>query len=209
MGPCTSAEDAGNPSENWGAEPTDLQMEEGRGRVGPDGNLINIDDANDKRPEDDGECFEFEADEVREGEQFLSVRPWKAAAKIEPDNHPEENRSKPDCTYKLEHVYGYRCQDTKANVYYNPSGNVVYFTACLGVILDKAANTQTYFGGGEVENESKQTASSKNHHTNDVMSLMVNSADKTRAVTGQQGKYPAVFVWDTTTGQKLWRGVVP
>jgi hypothetical protein len=130
-------------------------MEEGRGRVGPDGNLINIDDANDKRPEDDGECFEFEADEVREGEQFLSVRPWKAAAKIEPDNHPEENRSKPDCTYKLEHVYGYRCQDTKANVYYNPSGNVVYFTACLGVILDKAANTQTYFGGGEVENESK------------------------------------------------------
>jgi WD40 repeat protein len=37
---------------------------------------------------------------------------------------------------------------------------------------------------------------------------MVNSADKTRAVTGQQGKYPAVFVWDTTSGQKLWRGAL-
>lgn len=68
MGPCTSAEDAGSPSENWGAEPTDLQMEEGRARVGGDGNAIDVDAANDARPDDDGECFEFEADEVREGE---------------------------------------------------------------------------------------------------------------------------------------------
>jgi WD40 repeat protein len=37
------------------------------------------------------------------------------------------------------------------------------------------------------------------------MSLMLNSTDKTRAVTGQQGKSPAVFVWDTITGEKIFR----
>jgi WD40 repeat protein len=37
------------------------------------------------------------------------------------------------------------------------------------------------------------------------MSIAVNSADRTRAVTGQQGKNPAVFVWDTTTGEKIFR----
>lgn len=108
-------------------------------------------------------------------------------------------------TYELEHVYGYRCQDTKQNVYYNPDGNIVYFTACLGVILDKNENKQTYFGGGEVTDESKQTASSKLHHTNDIMSIGVNTSDRSKAVTGQQGKSPAVFVWDTITGEKIFR----
>lgn len=31
-------------------------------------------------------------------------------------------------------------------------------TAALGVILDPESNTQQFFGGGEVENTSKQTA---------------------------------------------------
>lgn len=155
MGPCSSAEDGSQPEGAWGEHHDELEMEGQRSRSGKDGEDIAIEDCNENRPEDDGHFFEFEVDEVREGEQFLSVRPWKAAAAVKPDNTPEENRSKPDVTYKLEHVYGYRCQDTKANVYYNPSGNVVYFTACLGVILDKEENRQTYFGGGEVDDESK------------------------------------------------------
>lgn len=73
------------------------------------GDLEELDDYG----REDNDCFEFEAEEVREGEQFLSVRPWKAAAAVEPTNHPEVNNSKPDETYALEHVYGYRCQDSK------------------------------------------------------------------------------------------------
>jgi len=74
-------------------------------------------------------------------------------------------------------------------------------TACLGVILDKESNTQTFFGGGEVENTSKQVASDKNHHNNDVMCLDVNTTGgRNLAVTGQVGKYPSIFIWDTTTG---------
>ena len=168
------------------------------------GELVAIDEDDDNRPDDD--CFVFEADEVVAGEQFLSVRPWKAAAAVEPSDHPPVDDTVPDVSYVLEHVYGYRCQDSKQNVYYNPAGNLCYMTACLGVILDKAENTQTFFGGGEVPNTSKQVASSANGHSNDVMCLKVNTdGDRTLAVSGQVGKHPAVFVWNTETGEKVFR----
>ena len=83
-------------------------------------------------------------------------------------------------------------------------------TACLGVILDKASNTQTFFGGGEVENKNKIVSSSQNHHSNDIMSLNVNACgDRSKAVSGQVGKNPAVFIWDTTTGEKISRTALP
>lgn len=135
----------------------------------------------------------------------MAVKPWKGQI-AEPDEHPPVDSSKPDTTYALEYVYGYRCQDSRQNVYYNPAGNVGYITACLGVILDKGSNTQTFFGGGEVENSSKQVASDKTHHNNDIMCMNVNtSGDREWAVTGQVGKAPSIFVWNTITGEKKQR----
>lgn len=79
-------------------------------------------------------------------------------------------------------------------------------TACLGVILDQASNTQVFFGGGEVENTSKQIASDQDHHNNDVMCMDVNtSGGRDKAVTGQVGKSPSIFIWDTSSGEKIAR----
>jgi len=91
------------------------------------------------RPEND--FFDFEEEETEAvGQEFMAVKPWIGAVR-EPDNHPEVNKDKPDTTYALEYVYGYRCQDSRQNVYYNADGNIVYITAALGVILNKADNT--------------------------------------------------------------------
>lgn len=91
-------------------------------------------------------------------------------------------------------------------MYYNPEGKVCYMTACLGIVLDQASNTQMFFGGGEVDNESKQTANDSNSHNNDIMCLNVNpSSSREWAVTGQVGKSPSIFVWNTTTAEKLCR----
>jgi hypothetical protein len=43
--------------------------------------------------------------------------------------------------YNLHYVYGYRCEDSRQNLYFNSEGNVVYMTAALGVILDCGSNT--------------------------------------------------------------------
>lgn len=79
-------------------------------------------------------------------------------------------------------------------------------TACLGVILDINENTQKFFGGGEVDNKSKQVSSTKMSHNNDIESMNVNtSGGRQFACTGQVGKNAAVFTWDTTTGEKIRR----
>ena len=100
----------------------------------------------------------FDEEEVKQGEEFMAVKPWIGAV-IETDKHPEPDSSPPDCCYVLEYAYGYRCQDSRQNVFYNNDGKICYMTACLGVILDKESNTQCFFGGGEVDNTSKQVAS--------------------------------------------------
>lgn len=157
------------------------------------------------RPTDDFFDFDEEVEEVEVTKEFLAVKPWIGAVK-EPDDHPPVNKSPPDETYELEYVYGYRCEDSRQNVYYNPEGKIVYMTACLGVILDQETNTQTFFGGGPVDNKSKQVANDTNHHTNDIMSMCVNtSGDREWAVSGQAGKWPPVFVWNTKTGEKRGR----
>jgi hypothetical protein len=65
----------------------------------------------------------------------MAVKPWIGAV-VEPDSHNPVNPSAPDVNYTLEYVYGYRCEDSRQNVFFNTSNQAVYMTAALGVILD-------------------------------------------------------------------------
>ena len=102
MGPCGSS-DSYEPGEAWDSVPPEM----GGDRTRVNKQTGEAADENDNRPESD--VFEFEAEEVKEGQEFLSVKPWKGVEKIEPDNHPEVNKAKPEVSYKLEYAYGYRC----------------------------------------------------------------------------------------------------
>ena len=137
----------------------------------------------------------------------MSVKPWIGQL-AEPENHNPVNKEKTDCTYNLEYVYGYRSADSRQNVHFNNAGNAVYMTAALGVVLDHGSNTQKFFGGGEVDNTSKQVASDQDHHTNDIMCCKVNK-DRSKCVTGQVGSAPTVFVWDACSGNKIARCKLP
>lgn len=154
-----------------------------------------------------GEEINLFQEEEAVGDSFMAVKPWIGAI-VEPTEHPEENPDAPDEEYKLDYVFGYRAEDSRNNLYYNADGNVVYMTACLGVILNKEENTQTFFGGNEVENAAKIHATDKNNHTNDITSIAV-SLDKTLACSGQNGSKPTVFIWDAMTGEKIRRIVLP
>ena len=153
--------------------------------------------------DDDGREDDFFEVEEAEGEQFMAVRPWIGQIE-EPDNHNEINNERPDETYELEYVYGYRCADSRQNLYFNKQEQAVYMTAALGVILDVPSNTQKFFGGGEVENTAKNRAKDMEHHTDDVMCISMNP-DRDTAVTGQVGASPTIFTWDACTGEKKQR----
>jgi len=84
-------------------------------------------------------------------DQFMAVRPYEAAI-AEPIKHNPVNLSAPDVHFELDYVYGYKCSDSRQNIFFNNSDQVVYMTAALGVILDPSSNTQKFFGGGQVDN---------------------------------------------------------
>jgi microtubule-associated protein-like 6 len=128
----------------------------------------------------------------------MAVRPYLGAI-MEPTNHPPPNPSAPDVKYNLEYVYGYRCADSRQNCYFNASGQAVYMTAALGVILDTKSNTQQFFGGGQVQNTAKNVANDENAHTDDITALTISNSRRL-AASGQVGSAPAAFVWDATNG---------
>ena len=125
----------------------------------------------------------FEVAEVGQGDEFMAVLPWKGAIK-EPTSHPKPNPAKPDVTYEIEFVHGYRNEDCRQNLFYNVNKKPVYMTAALGIIFDPKTRKQTIFGGGETQNmERKQVDTTLNCHTDDIMALAI-SNDRTLIATG-------------------------
>jgi hypothetical protein len=114
----------------------------------------------------------FEGADAGAGDQFMAVRPYEGAI-MEPDEHNEESSNAPNVTYDLEYVYGFRCEDSRMNCFYNTKGHATYMTAALGVILDQGSNKQKFFGGGQTDNESKKVARDEKCHTNDITAMDV------------------------------------
>ena len=193
---CGSSSDAGASAPGRFNDDDEFGADGGRGRMNKAGKQMAADGG---RDEDGREDDFFEVEEAT-GEQFMSVRPWIGQIE-EPDNHNEVNNEQPDVTYELEYVYGYRCADSRQNVYFNTNDQPVYMTAALGVVLDPASNTQKFFGGGEVAQTAKNVANDMSGHTDDVMCVSINP-DRTTAVSGQVGSKPTIFTWDSVTGEK-------
>jgi len=130
-------------------------------------------------------------------EAWLADKPFKDQIK-EPTNKPEFKKEQPEGDWDLEYVYGYRSSDARQNLYFNDKSDVVYITAGLGVVLDVETNTQTFFGGDDVENQEEALQNDLENHNDDVLCLAI-SNDRELCLTGQQGPGGAAFLWDSET----------
>lgn len=70
----------------------------------------------------------------------MAVKPWIGSI-VEPTDPPAVNKDEPDVDYALSWVFGYRAEDSRQNLFLNNSGQAVYMTAALGVILDNGSKT--------------------------------------------------------------------
>ncbi|KAH9509077.1 Echinoderm microtubule-associated protein-like 1 [Bulinus truncatus] len=71
-------------------------------------------------------------------------------------------------TLQLEWVYGYRGRDCRSNLYYLPTGEIIYFTAAVVVLHNVEEQTQRHYLG----------------HTDDIKCLAIHP-DKIKIATGQ------------------------
>ena len=97
----------------------------------------------------------------------------------------------PEAELELEHVYGYAGKEnTSNNLFYLATGEVVYYTAAVGVVLDKdkleKERCQRFFFG----------------HDDDIKSMAVHP-NREWVCTGQVGRRPFVCVWDGVTTLQL------
>ena len=81
------------------------------------------------------------------------------------------------------------------NCLYVNNGNIVYYMASVGIVLDPKTNVQQYFGGIGLNKDSGISAI---QHNNKITCLAV-SHDKKLVATGQLGRYPCIYIWNPNT----------
>ncbi|XP_062892556.1 echinoderm microtubule-associated protein-like 4 isoform X1 [Mobula hypostoma] len=125
---------------------------------------------------------------------FLRGRPITMYVPLQFPNYDELRMELPAEKLKLDWVYGYRGRDSRDNLHLLPSGEVVYFIACVVVLYSIEDQTQRHYL----------------KHTDCVRCLAVHP-DGVRIASGQaagvdkDGKplLPCVHIWDSVTLQTL------
>lgn len=137
----------------------------------------------------------FEIAEDEEGDQFMAVKPWVGDLKksIPSDfNFVKGMEDAPEESLSIHYVHGYRCFDARNTAAFGANkGKVVFASAALGVELDIASNTQTFF----------------NQHEEDIISFAMHP-NRDIVATGQmamkgKAKFIDIFVWRVSDKQSL------
>lgn len=135
---------------------------------------------------DSDEEIEIELGEADIGE-FMATKPWMGAivcptaweGRMPSDEMPSND-------LELEFVHGYRAHDARQNLYILPSGEILYSSAALGIVMNLKTRTQRYFTG----------------HTDDIVCVAYHPGRHIVA-TGQMGKHPRICVWDPDSMTQL------
>ncbi|XP_041842455.1 echinoderm microtubule-associated protein-like 3 isoform X1 [Melanotaenia boesemani] len=121
---------------------------------------------------------------------FIRGRPITMYVPSNIQNYEDLKMEPPSDKLELDWVYGYRGRDCRANLYFLPTGEAVYFIACVIVLYHINKRTQRHY----------------RKHTDCVRCLTLHP-DKVRVASGQtagvdkDGKplQPCVYIWDSNT----------
>uniref|UniRef100_A0A8C9ZF39 EMAP like 3 n=1 Tax=Sander lucioperca TaxID=283035 RepID=A0A8C9ZF39_SANLU len=121
---------------------------------------------------------------------FIRGRPITMYIPTNIHNYEDLKMEPPSERLELDWVYGYRGRDCRANLYFLPTGEAVYFIACVVVLYHINNRTQRHY----------------QKHTDCVRCLTLHP-DKVRMASGQMsgvdkdGKplQPCVHIWDSIT----------
>ena len=124
---------------------------------------------------------------------FMETIPCKNTF-VEPNDiqiiDPEEPKEK----FSLEYIYGYRAGGSSMNCLYTNTRKVVYFAASVGIVLDTTDNTQQFFGGIGVSNNTEGMVI---QHRSKILCIAID-ASRRYVATAEMGRYPALYIWNAS-----------
>ena len=80
----------------------------------------------------------------------------------------------PDCSYEIDHVYGFSGDRNKAMLYFGKNNNeIVFGTAALGVVQDLTTRKQRFFGGHEKDKDAEKYLPNWPTHQDDITTIYI------------------------------------
>jgi len=128
-------------------------------------------------------------DHREKAKSYSGDGPWKGMI-VPPSKLPKEREGPPKESLVLEYMHGYRGEDVRNSVRYNPQNELVWHGAAVGVIYDPILHKQSFFQG----------------HRHDIISLAI-SDDGKYIATGELGDNAKICIWDSSAGMEI--AVVP
>ena len=126
------------------------------------------------------------------GDEFMAVKPWLGAIREPTYNYPVQTEAPPKVSIELEFVYGYRCKDSRQNIFYHSESNSILYHAAAVVIIHNTKENRQKFN---------------TDHEDDILSISYHR-DTDLVLTGQLGAKPLVILSQKGKKKNEWRNAV-
>jgi WD40 repeat protein len=130
------------------------------------------------------------------GDEFSAVKPWRGQIAVPSEPIPS-NPLQPEVDIELEWIFGYRSQDCHDNMRYSASGDIIYHSAAVGIVL----NDKTEDGEEFDKKANPYSQRFFREHDDDIVCMAVDPKGRYVA-TGQvqssksRKMKPCVKIWD-------------
>ncbi len=129
----------------------------------------------------------FQEEIMMHGDESGVIKPWLEGM-ISPEYALEEDLTPPKYSLNIEHVFGFRTEESRKNLFFLTKDQILYSTSSLGIIQNLDDNTQTLFGGFPL-------GENKECHDKDITAIAYLKKDVSMVATGQLGIHPKILVW--------------
>ena len=129
----------------------------------------------------------FEEEIIDHADESGPVKPWLESV-LAPNIPLEENVSYPNYNLKIDHVYGFKTENSRKNIFFYKEDQIIYSVSSICIIQNLDDNTQKLFGGFPLKEE-------KECHDNIITSIDFLNKEVAMVATGQCGLVPKILVW--------------
>ena len=134
-----------------------------------------------------GNNITFDEEIIDHADESGVVKPWLESV-IAPDVAIEEDISYPKYNLKIEHVYGFKSENSRKNIFFYKRDQIIYSVSSICIIQNLDDNTQRLFGGFPLK-ENKEC------HDNIITAIDFLNNEVGMVATGQCGLVPKILVW--------------
>ena len=130
------------------------------------------------------------------GDESGVIKPWMEGM-LSPQYPLEEDLTPPKYSLKIEHVFGFRAEESRKNIFFLSKDIILYSCSSLGIIQNLDDNTQTLFGGFPLGQK-------KECHDKDITAISYLKRDVSMVATGQAGINPKILVWSPVDPEVIY-----